>query len=274
MNCFFRIWKASAFWCLDPANNLVNLPLSVQAQLRNVARKALYSLEHDILKELDDCIAQQGPPKAQERLAIWASMWQLIIIYRELLAAFKVHLVRVARERSESAQASRFLVVFEPYLILQANNLIISCPPRTPLYVPGRLILPTASSVLPLSVPDEEKLRVVAGLAQSSFISHHGMSKQRNILHYSTAARLSQGLVYVFRSHHLILKILTDRQTNHVTDQKIQASQNDMDRLLCVFIVNHELKKMNARKRIPKATASKAKGSLATIEDDCDDEAE
>jgi hypothetical protein len=92
MNCFFRLWRKSLFWCRDPANNIVKLPLSVQAQLRNIARKALYSLEHDVLKELDECLTQQGPPKPEERIAIWASMWQLLLMYRDLILAFHGYL--------------------------------------------------------------------------------------------------------------------------------------------------------------------------------------
>lgn len=108
MNCFFRILKARSFWCLDPTNKLTTLPLSVQAQLRNIARRAIYSLEHDILKEMDDCIAQQGIPQPQERIAIWASMWQLILMYRDLLQGFKAHIGRLATGKSESSQSSKF----------------------------------------------------------------------------------------------------------------------------------------------------------------------
>lgn len=107
MNCFFRIWKARSFWCLDPTNKLTTLPLSVQAQLRNIARRAIYSLEHDILKEMDECIAQQLPTKNQDRIAIWASMWLLILMYRELLQGFKTHIGRLASSKSESAQNSK-----------------------------------------------------------------------------------------------------------------------------------------------------------------------
>ena len=95
MNCFYRIWKTHSFWCRDPSNKLVSLPLSVQAELRLIALKALESLEHDILKQLDDCLAQQGTVKTQDKLAIWASMWQLILLYRDLLKGFKHHISRV-----------------------------------------------------------------------------------------------------------------------------------------------------------------------------------
>jgi hypothetical protein len=92
MNCFFRLWKTSSFWCRDPSNNIVKLPPSVQAQLRNIAFKALDSIEHDVLKDLDECLTQQGPPKPDEKVAIWASMWQLILIYRDLIVAYHSHL--------------------------------------------------------------------------------------------------------------------------------------------------------------------------------------
>lgn len=108
MNCFFKIWKTASFWCRDPANNIVTLPLSVQAQLRKIARKGLDSLEHDVLKELDDCLTQQGPSKPQERMAIWASMWQLILMYGDLLSSFKTHLLRLSQDSSEDPRLCEF----------------------------------------------------------------------------------------------------------------------------------------------------------------------
>lgn len=92
MTCFYRILSTSKFWCRDPANNIVALPLSVQAQLRNIARKGFRSLEHDTLKELDACLGQQGSLKTNEVMAMWASMWQLILMYREMLESFRGHL--------------------------------------------------------------------------------------------------------------------------------------------------------------------------------------
>ena len=100
MNCFFRIWKTSTFWCRDPSNKFVPLPLSVQAQLRNIARKTVKRIEMDVLKELDECLTQQKGPKPEERVGIWASMWQLIFMYRELLSAFHAYAERI-QEASE-----------------------------------------------------------------------------------------------------------------------------------------------------------------------------
>lgn len=51
-----------------------------------------------------------------------------------------------------------------------------------------------------------------------------------------------------------------------VTDQKLQSSKSEIDQLLCVLVVNHELKKMNARKRTSKAKSSKH------ADDDCEED--
>ena len=92
----------SSFWCRDPANHIVNLPLSVQARLRNIAREALKLFEYKVLKSLDDCLSQHTQPQPQEKMAIWASLWQLILMYRDLLTAFKAQITRINRASEES----------------------------------------------------------------------------------------------------------------------------------------------------------------------------
>lgn len=87
MACFFRIWSTSTFWCRDPKGNIVALPMSVQAELRNIALCGLSHLEGDIFKELDDCVTPSGIPKPEEKLPLWASMWQLMLMYRDLMMA-------------------------------------------------------------------------------------------------------------------------------------------------------------------------------------------
>ncbi|UKZ79596.1 hypothetical protein TrVFT333_007354 [Trichoderma virens FT-333] len=226
MNCFFRIWKARSFWCLDPTNKLTTLPLSVQAQLRNIARRAIYSLEHDILKEMDECIAQQLPTKTQDRIAIWASMWLLILMYRELLQGFKTHIGRLASNKSESAQS---------------------------IAIQGQLYKRLADSFFPLLV-----------------VFYHYQFRTKKSLElsldwlksptYPAAACHSRAIREAAQQ-------LLDSRKEHY--QKLQSSKSEIDQLLCVFVVNHELKKMNARKR-----PSKAKGSKHAVEDDCDDDAE
>lgn len=77
------------FWSRDPKGKIAYLPLSAQARLRNIARTALNGIEHDVLKKLDECLAQHGAPSADERLAVWACMWQLMLMYRDLIRGTK-----------------------------------------------------------------------------------------------------------------------------------------------------------------------------------------
>jgi hypothetical protein len=85
MNCFFRIWKAPRFTCCSSSNKVSQVPFTVQAELRRIAWNAVVSLELDILKLLEDI--QQDSLKSQEKMAVWASLWQLILMYRELTIA-------------------------------------------------------------------------------------------------------------------------------------------------------------------------------------------
>lgn len=48
----------------------------------------------------------------------------------------------------------------------------------------------------------------------------------------------------------------------------MQSSEDDIDRLLCVFVVNHEAKKLNARRRTLKSSKTKTSG----VDDNCDDD--
>lgn len=86
---------------MDPTNKLATLPLSVQAELRLIARKALDSLEYDVLKQLDDCVTQQGTLKPEERMAIWACMWQLMLMYRDLTSSLKHHISRSSNPQTD-----------------------------------------------------------------------------------------------------------------------------------------------------------------------------
>ncbi|KAF7562176.1 hypothetical protein G7046_g1963 [Stylonectria norvegica] len=226
MNCFFRIWRTHSFWCRDPTNKLVNLPLSVQAELRLIARKALESLEHDVLKHLDDCLAQQGPLKPQEKMAIWASMWQLILMYRDLLAAFKIHISRIqgvsnetivtAKKMQYKRLAERFfplMTVFYHYQFRTKKSLEMSLDwLKSPSY--------------PLRACQSKSLRIYA-------------------------------------------KDLVDSR-KQMYESIQQQPKGEIDGMLCVFIINHELKKLNTRRRLPKST-TKSKGGA---DNPCDEDAE
>lgn len=103
MSCFFRIWRTSSFWCRDPTNRIANLPLSVQARLRNIAREALKSLEYRVLKGLDECLGQHAQPQPAEKMAVWACLWQIILMYRDILTACKAKITRLTRVGGEDA---------------------------------------------------------------------------------------------------------------------------------------------------------------------------
>lgn len=60
-------------------------------------------------------------------------------------------------------------------------------------------------------------------------------------------------------------------KTNTQIGSMMQDSTLDVDRLLCILVVNHEIKKMNARQRKP---AKKGKSAGNEIEDECSDNEE
>ncbi|KAJ6782912.1 hypothetical protein PWT90_10489 [Aphanocladium album] len=227
LNCFFRILKTDSFWCRDPTNKFVSLPLSVQARLRNIARQSVRFIEHDILKELDEILAQQGSTKSDERLAIWASLWQLILIYRETLASFKKHMSRLAKKVNE----------FDP---IAAEH--------------GRMYRWMSDMVFPLMTTFYHyQFRTKKSLE----VSLDWLSSSK----YPSRACKSKPL-------HMTAKHLFDSRKEFYT--RVQGSSHEIDKLLATLVINHEIKKLNARKRNPKS--SKSKGSRH--DDECDDDDE
>ncbi|ATY64906.1 hypothetical protein A9K55_005275 [Cordyceps militaris] len=225
LNCFFRIWKTDAFWCRDPTNKFVSLPLSVQARLRNIARQGARFIEHDILRELDEILAQQGAIKSEERLAVWASLWQLILIYRETLATFKKHMGRLAKEYD----------AFDP-IAAEHGKLY-----RWML----DLVFPLMTTFYHYQFRTKKSLEVSLDWLSSS--------------KYPSKACKSKTL-------HLTSKHLFESRKDFYS--RVQGSSNEIDKLLASLVVNHELKKLNARRRNPKS--SKSKGSRH--DDECDDD--
>lgn len=102
MNCFFSIWRTSSFWCRDRANPYVNLPLSLQTRLRSTAREALGVLEHQVLRSLDNLVTPPGVLKPQENLAVWACLWQLMLMYRDLMGVFTAKMARLDGSRKNA----------------------------------------------------------------------------------------------------------------------------------------------------------------------------
>lgn len=221
MNCFFRIWKMPSFMCIDPSKKLVPLPISVQAQLRSIARKALDLLEHDVLKMLDDCLSQQGSPKAEERVAIWVSLWQLMLMYRELLIAYKTHLGHMTQDpsspdefiSSQTQQYRRLIDNFYPLLAVFYHYQF-----RTKKSI--ELSFDWLDNISSSNVPREDK-------SQIRYFGQKLLASRRDLYSYVESS----------------------------------AETDDVDNMLWTFVVEHELKKLNARKRHPKGSSSKSKKS-------------
>ena len=67
----------------------MRLPYSVHEELRHIAKKAMESLERDILSELDGCMTQSKAVQPFEKPLLWVCLWQLIFVYRQLLSSCK-----------------------------------------------------------------------------------------------------------------------------------------------------------------------------------------
>ncbi|KEY74129.1 hypothetical protein S7711_05378 [Stachybotrys chartarum IBT 7711] len=220
MSCFFRIWKTSSFWCRDPSNNIVGLPLSVQAHLRKIALKGLHYLEGDVLKELDEILTQQVSPKSDGRIAVWASMWQLILMYRDLIVAFRSFLDRAEADSNTGPEKLLYKRLSEGFFPL-------------------------------LTIFYHYQFRTKKSLE----VSLDGLKSPYPGMTYptQTISRLAQSLL----------------DTRKAMYQSFQASRHEIDQLLCVFVVNHELKKLNARQRVSKPS-QKSKNSKGAAGGDCE----
>ncbi|KAJ3509007.1 hypothetical protein NM208_g15731 [Fusarium decemcellulare] len=130
MNCFFRIWKAPPFTCCSTSNKVSHVPFTVQAELRRIAFKALVSHEHDILKLLEDCLAQQEPLKPQERMAVWASLWQLMLMYRDLVKAHDSYFLHNPSTTRDPGTMQSYDTLFNVFFPLIA--IFYHCQFRTP----------------------------------------------------------------------------------------------------------------------------------------------
>jgi hypothetical protein len=100
LNCMYQIWSHPQFYYRKHGDGKVHdLPLSIQAALKNTARSAMRSYEHDILKDLDQYVFQT-PIKREDRLSVWASFWQVILINDDILR--RIQLSKVDKSRREA----------------------------------------------------------------------------------------------------------------------------------------------------------------------------
>ncbi|KAM5355956.1 hypothetical protein ACJ41O_002602 [Fusarium nematophilum] len=210
MNCFFRIWKAPRFTCCSSPNKVSHAPPTVQAELRYIAWKALVSLEHDVLKLLEDCLAQQDPLKPHERMAVWASLWQLILIYRDLVIAHDSFFSRNPGAKRDPAIGRAYEDLYNVFFPLIA--IFYHCQFRTP----KRL---------------EMSLDWLKEPAYPTRACHSGKIRQ------------------------FAKDMLSARKDFY---EGIKRSSHNIDSRLCTFVVNHELKKLSARRRSKTSSKSKS----------------
>ncbi|KXH66471.1 hypothetical protein CSAL01_09129 [Colletotrichum salicis] len=91
LNAMCKIYRSPTLYFIRSGENKISeLPLPAQAEIRSIARSVIESSERDILADLDRYLK---PTKSKmdnhERPAVWAALWQLIFIYRDLLRNVK-----------------------------------------------------------------------------------------------------------------------------------------------------------------------------------------
>lgn len=94
MRCWYLIWQTSKLYmCTNGgipyangyANSYSQLPPTVILELREKATEALIACEKEILLELDE-LSPDGARLIE--LPLWACIWQMILIYRQLVSGY------------------------------------------------------------------------------------------------------------------------------------------------------------------------------------------
>ncbi|KAK6072536.1 hypothetical protein SCUP234_06040 [Seiridium cupressi] len=85
LRCLYKIWSHKEFLCQNSPNApLEPLPKSLLVGLRNLAKASLKRLEHQIITSLDKYLPNATSIKADDRMALWVAMMQMILMYRDL----------------------------------------------------------------------------------------------------------------------------------------------------------------------------------------------
>lgn len=87
MTCWVRLWNTETMYYRD-ANGIQPLPATTLRELKNLALPWLAEAERLVLESLDDLLARNGGIQDDEMLPVWACLWQLILLYRNLLQAY------------------------------------------------------------------------------------------------------------------------------------------------------------------------------------------
>ncbi|KAI1075077.1 hypothetical protein F5B20DRAFT_585652 [Whalleya microplaca] len=88
IRCMYKIWRHWKFFCQKgPGWNLEELPPSIHKGLKGIATHRMKALESDILSQIEKC--HKVDVKQPDRLPLWASMLQLILMYRDIFTLFQ-----------------------------------------------------------------------------------------------------------------------------------------------------------------------------------------
>ncbi|KAI0009105.1 hypothetical protein F4779DRAFT_617933 [Xylariaceae sp. FL0662B] len=114
LRCMYKIWRQRKFFCQkDPGGNLEELPDSIHKSLKGIAAFRIKALEPDILTLLEKhCKTDNKPP---ERLPLWTSMLQLILMYRDVFTLNKSEGLREDLEQVQRDATNLF------------KNLVVIC---------------------------------------------------------------------------------------------------------------------------------------------------
>ncbi|KAI0484793.1 hypothetical protein GGR56DRAFT_43677 [Xylariaceae sp. FL0804] len=82
MRCMYKIWRQEKLFFQRQGGAVVEvLPSSIHQSLRDIAKMRMKSLESDVLERFRKLSTKDNP----ERLPLWASMMQFILLYRDML---------------------------------------------------------------------------------------------------------------------------------------------------------------------------------------------
>ncbi|KAI1503234.1 hypothetical protein F5X99DRAFT_417405 [Biscogniauxia marginata] len=102
MRCWYRVWRQKRFFCQAYPGSLEELPGSVRQGLKNIARSRMKGLEPQILEFFEKTA------KPSQRLLIWASMMQMILLYRDMYHQMESQALCPSQEQTLRMAANLF----------------------------------------------------------------------------------------------------------------------------------------------------------------------
>jgi hypothetical protein len=82
LRCLYKVWSQTEFVCQRQQGcNLEPLPRELGLVLKAMSAKLIKGIENDVLGEL----AGRRPKMAADRLALWACMMQIVLLYHDLI---------------------------------------------------------------------------------------------------------------------------------------------------------------------------------------------